>query len=299
MDRMKGISIIIPTYNREQFIAEAIRSVLDQVYDGSLEVIISDDGSLDRTIEIAESFGDRVTILRKPANCLTQGVSSTRNRGISASTQPYICFLDSDDFFLPGHLKKISFALESKHNLGFAFCRILEIKEEKHSRLFKPWTQAHITKKDILYPVISRNNVVCTNVFIFQKYIFDRIGGFNENYKSGEDSDMWMRVSEKYKGIFADYFGAVFRKHAFDQITSRLSNKISHKHHLEIYKDAIKRYYELDLRDFYRIYRLRILVLKYTLGKMSVLDTIYRLLFNNKSTSNKNSGNWHELQYFI
>ena len=296
MDRMKGISIIIPAYNREQFIAEAIGSVINQEYDGHLEIIIADDGSSDRTIEIAESFGDKVTVLKKPANCFSQGVSSTRNRGINVSTQPYICFLDSDDFFLPGHLKKISLALESKNNLGFAFCRILEIKEEQDSRLFKAWTRSQITIKDILNPAVSGNNVVCTNVFIFQKYIFDTVDGFNENYKCAEDSDMWMRISEQYKGIFADYFGAVRRKHTFNQVTTSHPKRIGNRYHLEVYEDAIKRYYRLNLRDFYRIYRLRILVLKYTLGKISLLDNIYRSFFN-KNTDKKSD--WHELSYFI
>jgi glycosyltransferase involved in cell wall biosynthesis len=295
---MKGISIIIPTYNREQFIAEAIQSVLDQEYDGHLEIIISDDDSSDRTIEIAESFGDRVTILRKPANCLTQGASSTRNRGILASSQPYICFLDSDDFFLPGHLKKISLALESKQNLGFAFCRILEIKEEKDSRLYKAWTKAHITKKDIIYPVISRNNVVCTNVFIFQRYVFDTVGVFNETYKNGEDGDMWMRISEQYKGTFANYFGAVRRKHEFNQLTSKTKRAIF-KCYSEVYKDAIKRYYQLDSSDFYRIYRLRILALQYRLSHMNLFYYIYQLHVNYKITPNKKLDDWHDLSYFL
>lgn len=298
MDK-KGISIIIPTYNREQFIAEAIESVINQEYDGPLEIIISDDGSSDRTIEIAESFGDKVIIFRKPANCFTQGVSSTRNRGIIASTQPYICFLDSDDFFLPGHLKKIASSLESNPDLGFAFCRILEIKEEKGLRLFKAWTRINITKKDILYPVISGNNIVCTNVFLFKRNVFDAVGLFNEAFKDGEDSDMWMRISELYKGTFADYFGAVRRKHEFYQITTSHNKKISHKYHLEVYKEAIERYYQLELRDPYRIYRLRILALKYRLGKISFLDNIYRFFLIYKITADKNPDDWYKLSHFI
>lgn len=295
---MKGISIIIPTYNREQFIAEAIQSVLDQEYEGRLEIIVSDDGSSDRTLEIAESFNDKVTILRKPANCLTQGASSTRNRGIRASSEPYICFLDSDDFFLPGHLKRISLALESNEGLSFAFCRILEIKEEKDSRLFKAWTRTNITKKNILYPVISNNNIVCTNVFIFQKYVFDTVGVFNENYKNGEDGDMWMRISEQYKGTFVDYFGAVRRKHEFNQLTGN-SKRTIYKFHSEVYKEAIKRYYQLELRDFYRIYKLHILALKYRYGYVPLLHNIYRLYLNLKITKNKKINEWHELSYFL
>ena len=77
-----GISVIIPVYNRELFIKEAIQSFLSQDYEGIIEVLISDDGSTDRSLIIAESFGEKVKILRKPKNCLTQGVSSTRNRGL-------------------------------------------------------------------------------------------------------------------------------------------------------------------------------------------------------------------------
>lgn len=87
---MIGISIIIPTYNREQFIREAIKSVIDQDYDGIIEIIISDDGSSDTTIKIAETFGAKVKVIRKPENCQSQGASGARNRGINASTQPYI-----------------------------------------------------------------------------------------------------------------------------------------------------------------------------------------------------------------
>ena len=299
MDRMKGISIIIPTYNREQFIEEAIRSVLDQEYDGHLEIIISDDGSSDRTIEIAESFGDRVTILRKPANCLTQGVSSTRNRGISASTQPYICFLDSDDFFLPGHLKKISSALESKQNLGFAFCRILESNEEKDPKLFKPWTRAKISNKDIRNPAVSRNKVVCTNIFIFQRYVFDTVGVFNENYTNGEDGDMWMRISEKYRGVFANYYGAVRRsKHKLNQLADNSKRTIL-KCHSEVYENASKRYYQLGIKDFYRIFILRIIVLKYRICYFKLFFYIYRFYINYKNTQNTKSNDWHELSHFL
>ncbi|HEY5587817.1 MAG TPA: glycosyltransferase family A protein [Candidatus Paceibacterota bacterium] len=295
---MKGISIIIPTYNREQFIEEAIQSVLDQEYEGRLEIIVSDDGSSDRTLEIAESFNNRVTVLRKPANCLTQGASSTRNRGIRASSEPYICFLDSDDFFLPGHLKKISLALESEQNLGFAFCRTLEIKEEKDTRLFKAWTRVHITKNDILYPVISKNNIVCTNVFIFQKYVFDKVGVFNETYMNGEDGDMWMRISEQYKGTFVDYFGAVRRKHEFNQI-SDTRNRAVLKCHSEIYKNACKRYYQSGIKDFYRIFRLRILVFKYRIYYFTLFFYIYRYYINYKNTQNTKSNDWHVLSHFL
>ena len=66
----QGISVIIPTYNRDQFIGEAIESALNQKYNGKLEIIISDDGSTDKTLEIAGSYGKSVAILRKEKTCL-------------------------------------------------------------------------------------------------------------------------------------------------------------------------------------------------------------------------------------
>jgi len=294
---MRGISIIIPTYNRENFIAEAIGSVLIQDYDGDIEIVISDDGSTDKTLEIAESFGERVVVLRKPVNCFTQGAASTRNRGIRASTKPNICFLDSDDYFLPGHLKKISSSLEGDKRFGFAFCRILEVKDNGDSRFFRAWTKDHLTRKNILYPVISANNIVCTNVFLFHRYVFDNVGLFNENYINGEDGDMWMRISEQYEGVFVDNFGAVRRKHEFYQLTG-ISKRIIFRRYSGVFGDAIKRYYKLDLNDPYRIYRLRILALKYRLFSMKLLFNTSRL-YSNFRISKVSNSDWFELSYFI
>jgi len=261
---MKGISIIIPTFNRENFIVEAIQSVLDQDYDGTLEVIISDDGSTDRTFEILESYGVRVIVLRKPQDCLSQGASSTRNRGIRIATQPYICFLDSDDFFLPGHLRKITSFMDSNPNLDFAFCRVLENIEQDDYRIFRPWTKKQITTRNILYPVVSGNNVICTNSFVFQRYVFDKVGDFNETFTNGEDADMWMRVSEQFRGGFSNHYGVVRRKHGIDQLTFNPHKKIR-QDHLKVYQNALIRSQKSDQKNLYRNIKLQLRIIKYKL----------------------------------
>jgi glycosyltransferase involved in cell wall biosynthesis len=252
-----GISVIIPTYNREQFIKKAIQSVLDQNYNGHLEIIISDDGSTDQTLTIAEAFKDRIIILKKPLTCKTQGVASTRNRGIKASTQPYISFLDSDDFYLPGHLNKMSKVFEKTTNLGFVFCKILAVKEKNGQELFKPWTHQKIFKNDIRNPVVSRTRIVHTNSFLFNRSVFDTVGVFDENYPNGEDSDLWMRISEKFQGSFANHFGAVYRiQHGNNQLTNN-SQKTIRNNHTDIFKKAIERYYQLKINDPKRIFKLK------------------------------------------
>ena len=258
---MKGISVIIPVYNREAFLGEAIQSVLDQNYMGVLEIIVSDDGSTDRSLNIAASFGDQVHILRKPDGCTAQGPSGARNRGIAAATHPYISFLDSDDFYLPGHLNRMVEVLESKSELGFVFSRMLKMKEEEGRRLFVPWTKIKLTKRDILYPVISGSNVVSTNIILFKRQVFDTVGVFNESYTNGEDGDMWMRVSEHYNGGFSDHYGAVYRiEHDFNQLTDKSNQDKIRRCFNDVYTDALLRCQSQLRKDHYRLFRLRLIL---------------------------------------
>ena len=268
---MTGISVIIPTFNRENFIDETIQSVINQDYDGKVEVIISDDGSTDRTLEIARSYGERVKILRKPAGCLNQGASSTRNRGIIASSQPYLCFLDSDDFFLPGHISKSVSFMDLNPDKGFVFCRVLENSEQNDSHVFSQWTKKRITPKNILYPIVSGNNIVCTNSFVFQRYVFDKVGVFDETFSNGEDADMWLRISEQFRGGFSDHFGVVRRKHGINQLTFNPS-KIIRLNHFKVYMNAIDRCNKSGHKNLYCNIKLQMRVFKYRLYGLKVLN---------------------------
>lgn len=269
----EGISVIIATYNRQDYIAEAIQSVIAQHYDGTIEIIISDDGSTDKTLEICESFKKNtkadIKILKKPVYCHQQGVSSTRNRGLRKSTQQLISFLDSDDFLLPGHFNKIVTTLEKSPELGFAFCRMLELREQNNQKMYRPWTHQRIFKSDIRNPVISRGNVYHTNSLVFRRIVFEKVGFFNESYSNAEDSDQWIRISEHFRGIFSNHYGAVYRtEHGKNQLTKNSGERII-LNHLSVHKKALQRSYELGLMDSDRIFELKHLILhgKYTNNK--------------------------------
>jgi glycosyltransferase involved in cell wall biosynthesis len=96
------ISVIIPTYNRASFLAEAIQSVLDQDYfrdclkEPCFEFLVIDDGSTDRTEMVVRSFGDRVKYFYQQH----QGISAARNQGLRLSSGDFIAFLDSDDLWM-------------------------------------------------------------------------------------------------------------------------------------------------------------------------------------------------------
>jgi len=311
---MNGISVIIPVYNRQEFISQAIRSVLNQNYNGTLEIIISDDGSTDRTLEIVNSYADKVKLVRKPAGQSGSGASGARNRGLMAAEQPLVCFLDSDDFYLPDHLNRASAALEKHPDTGFVFCSSLLFKESTGMKMFKRWTHNPVLRIDVTHPVVSRSLIVTTNAFLFRREVFSRVGYFNEIYSNAEDSDMWMRISEQYKGLFLDYYGAAYRiDHGYGQLSKIHRDTISLSS-LNVFKDAIDRYYSRNLKNQFRIFTLKryfyyykyekrmyiyrlislFLVCRYPLGFLQRIPLVYYGYISRR----RNHG-WQSLDFFI
>ena len=94
-----GISCIVPVLNGERYLTEAIASVLTQT-EPPLEIIVVDDGSTDRTVELARSFGDAVRLVRQEH----RGVSAARNHGVRVARGELLAFLDADDLYLPRKL---------------------------------------------------------------------------------------------------------------------------------------------------------------------------------------------------
>ncbi len=294
---MRGVTVIIPTFNRQNYISQAIESILGQDFEGDVEIIVSDDGSIDKTLDIVKNYEGNIRIIKQPYDNFNQGVSAARNRGIKASNYCYICFLDSDDFFLPGHLTNMVSEIESKPDISFAFCRLLEMDENYNKNLFRLWSKAIITKRDIRLLTLSKHNVVQTNGFIFKREGFDKIGLFDENLSNGEDNDLWMRISENYQGSFSNSYGAVIRKHPSGQLTDANEEELREVN-IAIYSQAIKRYKELGLTDKFRIVKLYYIIIKYKALGLPFVKKIIQIIDElRKNESNKSE--WKPLKYFL
>jgi glycosyltransferase involved in cell wall biosynthesis len=111
------VSAIIPTYNRETTIQRAVNSVLAQTWK-EIEVIVVDDGSTDKTVEVLETYGDKIRVIRQPNG----GPSAARNTGIRAATGEIISFLDSDDEWLPTKTERQVRLLQRTESAGVVCC---------------------------------------------------------------------------------------------------------------------------------------------------------------------------------
>ena len=117
------VSVIVPAYNRERYLGEALDSIFAQDY-RPLEVIVADDGSTDGTARVARAYSE-VRLLSLPH----RGVAAARNAAIAASTGSLLAFLDSDDLWVAGKLDAQVGLLEGNPQIGYCFCRMWNFLE--------------------------------------------------------------------------------------------------------------------------------------------------------------------------
>lgn len=199
------ISVVIPVYNGEQFIARALDSVLAQSYPIH-EVIVVNDGSRDRTADVLSGFGNRIHTISIPNG----GVSHARNVGISECTGEIVAFLDADDVWDVNKLQ-VQVAVFQKHpEVGYCCCDYLVFndylnKEVNHFSSFKDWDDLYLDQplQQGAFSLLLKENLVgtCSTVAI-RKSVFDNIGGFDESLQQAEDYDLWLRCALHTEFVF-------------------------------------------------------------------------------------------------
>lgn len=188
------VSVIIPTYNREKFIAECVRSVLDQTFT-DLEVIVSDDGSPDNTEAVVGAITDeRVTYSRIEHVGIP---SATRNNGIKQARGRYLAFLDSDDLWFPDKLERQLELIKADERIGLVCTNGINFSEEGVLGLKN---RLPLTDDDFLFEALLEfNHIICSSVLV-KKDVIDDVGMFDENpdLRAVEDYHLWLRVRKKY-----------------------------------------------------------------------------------------------------
>jgi glycosyltransferase involved in cell wall biosynthesis len=186
------ISVVIPAYNSEPFIADAIESVLAQTVPPD-EIIVVDDGSTDRTADVLQRFGSRVHLLQQ-AN---KGPSAARNRGAAAARSAWLAFIDADDTWLPTKLQRqleiaaaedVKMVYTDRFNVGNKGA--LPDVQSQVQRLYRG---------DVFLDLLQEGNHISLSSVLIDTALFQTLGGFAEHIRSGEDWDLWIRLAERHR----------------------------------------------------------------------------------------------------
>ncbi|MBW4602419.1 MAG: glycosyltransferase family 2 protein [Calothrix sp. FI2-JRJ7] len=200
------VSVIIPAYNAEAFINQTLISVLSQTYK-NIEVLVVDDGSLDKTAEIIESFADkdsRVIILKQP----NAGVAAARNLAIEKSKGEYIAPIDADDIWYPQKIEKqVQCMLEGDPTVGliYAWSTFIDAKDNIIGEYCPFHYQNMRSVEGYVYPVMVQMNLIGNgSVPLIRRSCFDKIGFYDsklreQNAQGCEDWDIYLRIAEFYE----------------------------------------------------------------------------------------------------
>jgi len=187
---MVKVSVIIPAYNAEKYIGEAINSVLSQMYT-DFEVIVIDDGSTDETQARVKEFGELVSYYYKQNN----GPASARNFGVKKAKGEFIAFLDADDLWEPEKLEKqLNFL--NRHPEIVLVCSAIYSFGTRSKTYYLLSTKTH--QGNLFRSLFLKSFIHTSSVIIKKKAIIEDVGGFKEEYRWGEDYDLWLRIAKRF-----------------------------------------------------------------------------------------------------
>jgi len=188
------VSAIIPCYNGEDFVEDAIRSVLDQTYD-ILELIVVDDGSTDNSKEVLQKYTDhnKISILFNDEN---RGIPASRNRAIREADGQFIAFLDQDDIWLENKLEKTIEVALSLENPGLIQTGLMKTNMEgdPEERLEKEG-YSDMEKKNLIRDFFLREKPFYTaSTILINSECFSDLGLMDERLTRWDDKEMWIRI---------------------------------------------------------------------------------------------------------
>lgn len=198
MTQPPRVSVVIPCFNAERFIAATLRSVYAQT-GTALEVIVVDDGSTDGSAALVQREFPQLRLIRRANG----GVAAARNAGIAAATGDWVAFCDADDIWLPGKLQAQFDAISAAPGCRMSYTAWFiwhsaepeptpALLADLANRAAEPrWRGA----TGWLYPELLLDCVVWTSTVLMQRSLLEEIGPFDTTLRIGEDYDLWLRAS--------------------------------------------------------------------------------------------------------
>ena len=222
MDKSPLVSVLITSYNREQFIEESIKSVLKSTY-SNFELIVVDDASNDQTYHIAklfENFDKRIKVYRNISNL---GDYPNRNLAASYATGKYLKYIDSDDVIFPNSLEIFVMSMENNPEAVLG----ISTRHQKKVKLFSPYLAYNCHFYE--YGLLDYGPTSC----IIRKDIFEKEKGFN-SIRNVSDMDFWLSIAAKYPVIELPCNLVFWREHIAQE--SKIAPELYIKYNFQILK---------------------------------------------------------------
>lgn len=223
-------SIILPTYNREKHLPKAIESVLSQEEE-SWELLVIDDGSTDNTRALVSAYPDLRICYHYQSNAER---SAARNNGITKAKGEYICFLDSDDYYLPNHLRTFKEAILSSESPQATLFFIDIFFENRSKRTyFENPTISYRNNTEWMVQMPIGPFRTCLPAKVLKKY------RFNPAFRVSEDTDLWTKIVRKCQVVHIPKATCVAVNHGSRTVSRR--NTAAFRENLRVKKHILNR----------------------------------------------------------
>ncbi len=191
------VTVMLPSYNHEKYIAEAIESCLNQTFT-DFEIMMSDDCSPDDTVAVARQFQDK----RIRIHQFEHNVGATENHYycFSHANGEYIALLNSDDAWLPDHLGKKVAYLDAHPECGAVFSWSMAIDENGDvlDPCMEVFRQPNRTREEWLLRLFTGGNCICHPSMLIRKEVYQQVGFYSHTLRQLPDFEQWIRVLKKY-----------------------------------------------------------------------------------------------------
>ncbi len=206
---MAKVSVVIPVYNGERYLREALDSVLAQTF-RDYEVICVDDGSTDGSVAIIKGYGERVRLIQQP----NAGQGAARNAGVQRGVSTYVAFLDQDDCWYPHKLQQQVAALEADPGAVLAHCNSDRMDYEGRLQQAGATLTENETALESPLGRLTGEGLILPSAMMVRRDTFERVGGFDPMLRGFEDFDLSARLKRQGRFIFLESPGMCYRVHA-------------------------------------------------------------------------------------
>ncbi|MGB3343040.1 MAG: glycosyltransferase family 2 protein [Aequorivita sp.] len=244
---MLKFSVVISVFNKENYIAETLRSVLNQTFT-DFEIVILNDGSTDNSEAEILKFNDPRIKYYSQEN---QGAAAGRNAAIQKAENEYIALLDADDYWYPFYLEEQKKAIEAFPEEA-VFATATQTKKNgrvynnPYSTISSPITPIKVNyfEGSFLFSLLHSSSTV------LHKKVFNKIGMYDPAIKSGQDTDLYIRIGLEYDVVFSGRICAIYiiREKSLFQTSKKIADKVNFEayEHLENNNPGLKKFLDLN-----------------------------------------------------